>query len=1252
MRRYIPLLIAGTLVLSIIGLLVFSNSLPTFAESQSPLSPDGPAEATPRVGEAGVYMTGFYLPGYGSSNKMAWGVDGDLITVNWAYIENTSPGYNWGRMDAALADAVADDNRVSVMFTTYNGWYVSGVVNAMPEYLWNPDNPHYVPGAVVDAGEWLCADNPDHRGCINGHWYFPRYWSDEYMTRYFNFIRSFGARYSNHPNLEFIAIGLGLYGENYAVDYWSRELRDRLVQAIQDDLNNETLFCETWATPCTTPKEVWIDFVKETVRVYREAFPNKPVFVQLAGSIWNNEDKRPIMDYANSLTPPVGLSFNMMYPQWFWAYSSTPYTRPGFFDIFPKHGPANERGTDEYHFQVAMEGYYDWMGCEGDRQVYWALLSSLSKHANYLRLNHDLFPAFVDLVKEWKPFLGRKLDGTAAQQPPAVFVALRDHRAPWFTCMGAGPSVESQRTGYGQPEYGDYAYWLYHDRNIPGGRSVPETGFTHVITWLDRPRTTQQKAAIEFMGNPSDPNSYNPYPVNTRLPQTKESWMTRRTDEDSGNPYMFFKIDDRYLYSPVPGTPVTITVTYLNDGGDTWSLWYDSFSGPKQAVPLGSSDPNVRNDDPAPGGVGGGSWAQKVFVITDGRFANGLNGGADFYLSSNNDGDNWFHMVMVSKGTGPVGPTPTPTNTPTDTPTPTATFTPTPCPGGTCPTPTPTPTPTNTFTPTPTPTSTPTPVATPTPTATPTPVVTPSTPPPDAVTIVLQEGRDGYTGVADTFIERGNKDANHGSDITLKLWSKENSRVNTLIRFDLSPVPAGKAAYRATLHLYVNYYYSRFDHTAYIRPYRLLKPWRELEATWNQAANGAPWGLPGASYAGVDYYALYSSSVPVGASYKNNPGWVEVDVTDLVNYWLQHPDQNYGFLLRFYQPEDKSVLITMLSSNWGGTALRPKLEITYYTPPTPTPTPTPCTGPGCPTPTPTPTATNTPTITPTPTVTPTFTPTPTWTFTPTPTVTPTPASPYGRIYGTVWEDVNQDGVRDAWEPTLAGAKVYLYKGGNTLIAMRVTSSDGYYEFSALDPDTYRLVEEDPQGYTSSTPNQIDNIIIQAGAAVRLDFGDYPIPTPTPTPTHTPTPTNTPTPTVTPTPSPSPTPSVTPTPTPTPGLGNIMVLAWQDLNKNYTWEPEEPPMVNVNINFYRDLNGNGSLDVDESIPVHRGRTDQHGSYTFYNVPTGWYIVQEVDPPGYISHTPNMVSLYIDLGVTGIAYFGDLPERKIYISYVLR
>ncbi len=1199
------------------------------------------AAPVPPLRYPGIYMTGNYLVGYYARDKEPWGVDGDLITVNWGWIETDTPGvYNWSRLDRALSDAAAKGKKVGLLISTYNGWANGGVVNAMPRYLWDAGHPNYEPGAVVDAGPWRCANEPSRLGCINGRWFYPRYWSDVYRQRYFDFIRALGARYNSNPTLEFIAIGAGMYGENHAVDYGT-ELVGHMKTLIENDLANTTVFCETWATPCTSAEDVWVSFMQELVDLHRQVLPDKVLFMQTAGFTFNSRERIRIATYAAARN--VGLSINNMYPNWIFAEDRTGTRNDLWFDQLRLYGD---------QVPVAFEGYYYWVGCEGDIQFYWAVLHTLHRHADILRLNYDLFMDnaqnprwdYINIIKQWKPFLGRSLDdpNDPNRWPPAVFVALREHRGPWITCWNGGPrdpntgQFTSQRERDYYPELGDYDYWLYHDRSIPGGHSVPETAFNQVRSW-------DSAYPLDFMGNPLDPGDFYDDPYNPKLPLTRESWATRRTDEASGNPYMYFKIDDRYLYSPAPGIPVTITVTYLNDAGDTWALVYDAYGGPKTLV--------VQNDDPGEPGLGGGQWAQKTFVVTDGRFANGLTGGADFYLDSRGDGDNWFHMVMVTYGQAPVGPTPTPTPTWTPSPTPTPTDTPTPCPGGVCPTPTPTPTFTATPTATPTPPVTPTPTPTPTWTPTPTPVVPPGTPPPDAVTVVLQEGRDGYTGVEDTFLDRANPNTNYGTDITLKLWSKDNVRVNTLLRFDLSPIPPGKVAYRALLHLYVNYYYSRYKHTAYIRPHRLLRPWQELEATWLQAANGATWAAPGAEQPSVDYDPVYTDEVAVSSAFENNPGWVTLDVTDIVNYWLQHPGSNYGFLLRFFQPENKSVLITMLSTDWTGQALRPKLEITYYTPPTPTPTPTPCQV-NCPTPTPTftPTWTPTPTFTltasatPSVTATPTPTPTPTLTPTPTPSPTATPTPGLAGVEGYVYEDLNRNGVRDAGERPLSGVRMNLYRADRSLLAVRFTDADGYYLFAGLEPGTYIVEEIDPPGYTSSTFNEVQ-VSVPPGLILTLNFGDYPAPTPTPTPTVTPTPTRTPTPTATPTVS------VSPLPTPTP-TGNILVRVWQDTNKNQVWDMDEAPLPNVEVVFYEDTNNNGSLDIWESIPIRRARTLADGSYMLLNVRPGAYIVQEVDPPHYLSTTPNLVAVYIDAGVTGIVYFGDMPIHYQFHPYFVR
>lgn len=182
-----------------------------------------------------------------------------------------------------------------------------------------------------------------------------------------------------------------------------------------------------------------------------------------------------------------------------------------------------------------------------------------------------------------------------------------------------------------------------------------------------------------------------------------------------------------------------------------------------------------------------------------------------------------------------------------------------------------------------------------------------------------------------------------------------------------------------------------------------------------------------------------------------------------------------------------------------------------------------------PPPTNTPRNTNTPTITPTPSV------TPTPTITETPTITPTPLPGLLGIYA--FEDANGDGVRDADEPLLAGARFELLDTNRTSVATYETTGAGEpYYFGELRPGTYLLTEIDPPGYTSASPNQL-SITVGAGASIVLGFADQVAPTPTPTLTLTPTNTRIP-----PTKS-APTATLHPTPLPVQakasgGLGSI------------------------------------------------------------------------------------------------------------------
>ncbi|MGQ9516832.1 MAG: DNRLRE domain-containing protein [Anaerolineae bacterium] len=440
--------------------------------------------------------------------------------------------------------------------------------------------------------------------------------------------------------------------------------------------------------------------------------------------------------------------------------------------------------------------------------------------------------------------------------------------------------------------------------------------------------------------------------------------------------------------------------------------------------------------------------------------------------------------------TGIALPTPTPTYTSSPTATPTG--------------PTPTLTPTSTHTPTATATATftPTPTVTPTPTG-PTPTPTPS---PMPTIICLQQGSAGYTGTTDTYLDLSNPSTPYGSGN--KMYVKTQEIVNSLVRFELSGLPANITVVTATLKLFVQ---DRTpDKPITFRAYRVNKHWNEDEATWYNATSTTLWSSPGCQAPGADYSALDAVEL---AGFDGEGLWATFDLTDMVRHWVTYPSENHGIVLKGYRYMDQTVMYTLWSSEVSNVGLRPQLCVGYLMP-TPTPTATP---------------TNTPTFTPTPTptdtATPTITPTPTDTMTPTPTFTATPTT--GIIRGVVWNDLNGDALRQDGEPPLAGVTVGIRYLGIEFDT-KVTAGDGSFVFAGLLPGDYTVRAYDIPGFAWTTPNMAI-IPVQANTTNYIEFGAW-IP---PTATATPTPTATATETGTPTSTPTLTPTSTATPTPCP-----------------------------------------------------------------------------------------------------------------------
>ena len=265
----------------------------------------------------------------------------------------------------------------------------------------------------------------------------------------------------------------------------------------------------------------------------------------------------------------------------------------------------------------------------------------------------------------------------------------------------------------------------------------------------------------------------------------------------------------------------------------------------------------------------------------------------------------------------------------------------------------PTRTPTATALPTGTPTRTPTGSASQTPSRTPTRTLTPvstATSPITEGTITLQQGNAGYTGSADTHIYAYEPTSNFSAEGSIRVGLRQY--YVSLLRFDISAVPANAVVQRATLELYaVGWGGANMT----IDAYRVLRNMDPAQATWNQAANGSTWGTPGGNNTTTDRAALPEASATTDSLFE----WSVFDLTSLVQSWLDGSLANNGVMLRGQVPAASDVYYFASAQN-SNSQFRPRLVISYRVSGTPAPTRT-----STATPTPTLSVAPSPTLSPT-----------------------------------------------------------------------------------------------------------------------------------------------------------------------------------------------------------------------------------------------------------------------------------------------
>lgn len=194
----------------------------------------------------------------------------------------------------------------------------------------------------------------------------------------------------------------------------------------------------------------------------------------------------------------------------------------------------------------------------------------------------------------------------------------------------------------------------------------------------------------------------------------------------------------------------------------------------------------------------------------------------------------------------------------------------------------------------------------------------------------------------------------------------------------------------------------------------------------------------------------------------------------------------------------------------------------------------------------------------------------------------------GSVSGTVWNDLNDSGIRDVSEPGLAGWTVFADLNSNGVLdsgdTSAVSDTTGAYSLTGLLPGTVTIVEQSMSGWrATSPPSRTRTLPLRNGDTLTgQDFGNAQLKDST-----------------------------------------IRGTVFADSDQNGTRGAGERGLADIVV--YLDVNNNSSLDVGEPQTVtsadqfYTPSIDEAGTYSFTHLSAGTYTVRVI-VPATLSATP--------------------------------
>ena len=587
------------------------------ASADAAASPDSvPATAHP----------GFYAArDYRNIDAETYSLVGGHTIFYWDALEPNENDYQFWRIDDFVETCVAAGKRAAFGIVTFNSRQNEG----------NSSDP------AMHVPNWVFTKGATTVVCPAGSGYtasflIPEYWNTVYKTQYADFIDDLATYVESDPalrdNIEYIQIGVGKYGETQPCDTQDNSYVNAALTA--DGLSSYS----------------WPSIVNAITDMYVNAFDYIRLLLPMSPRFGSESNRKLFVDHAiqNGVGLfPAGITTDQ---EWcdlrtYVTMGGTSWNGAGKYDRILDQAETGYPLISQPQYSRVPVSFemYEYM-TSTPVEFFWGTMAALSRRVDYITVERTALYNGTDptdpitgniAVMRWAtPYMGVEIDSSASNNTPSVWVALRE--------TGMNEDAYSQK--------GNYNFGITQDDSVSGGNTVPVTyrtdyqivsaaihtdyGDDWTLFLNEDVETVDDDATLVQLKNPNtspDPSE----PVDSY--PSRKGWIARRTDQSTGNRYMWFKIDDDFVYGG--SNEVTFTVHYFDRGTDQWQLTYDSTSGAYKVAGTVTKTNSLQ-------------WKVAKFTVADARFSNSQTGSCDFRLDCMNDGNEYIHLVDVELGEG------------------------------------------------------------------------------------------------------------------------------------------------------------------------------------------------------------------------------------------------------------------------------------------------------------------------------------------------------------------------------------------------------------------------------------------------------------------------------------------------------------------------------------------------------------------------------------------------------------------------